>query len=175
MVTKADLVDAEMLARFANLKPEEVEDFRHSVAPNFVPEPWWSFDGQRIRDWKMWQEMQSLVQDTWDSGFTAEYVLSLLLNRALVTPHPDSHVLPYEIYPALPYQRAAMFLFNQSWRARTCNRPDCRKRFVAKRPNDQFCSDTCRDEFRRQYKAAHIREKRKQNRTKSHRRGARNA
>jgi hypothetical protein len=174
MATKSELIDADILARFAELTSEEVEDFRHSVAPGFVPEPWWEFDGQKIRDWKMWQEMQALVRDTWDAGFSGEYTISLLMNHAYVRDQaePDEgYVFPYEIYRAMPYQNAAMFLFNQSWRARRCNRPDCRKRFVAKEANDQFCSVECRKEFRRQYKAAHIRERRQAERkaTANHR------
>jgi hypothetical protein len=161
-VTKDELIDAEMLARFAELKPEEVEDFRHAVAPGFVPEPWWDFDGQRIQDWKMWQEMQDLVRQTWDSGFPVNYTLSVLLNHASAATEPESLLATTDIYRALPYQRATMFMFNQNWRARSCHH--CRKRFVAKKTNNQFCDDACRVEFRRQYKAAHIREKRKQNR-----------
>src|ERR1700721_1617935 len=75
---KNELIDAEMLARFAELKPEEVEDFRHSVAPGFVPEPWWDFNGYRIADWKIWQEMQDLLRNTWDAGFPTDYTLSIL-------------------------------------------------------------------------------------------------
>jgi hypothetical protein len=160
MTPKSDLIDAEMLARFAELKPEDVEEFRHSVAPGFVPEPWWSFDGQRIKGWKMWQEIQALVRDTWDAGFPPDHTLSVLVNYFSTATQPESHIEPALVYRALPYQRATMFLFNQCWRARRCQRPDCRKRFVAKTPNDQFCSDECRVEFRREYKAAHIRDRR---------------
>jgi hypothetical protein len=171
LALKNELVDAEMLARFAELKPEEVEDFRHSVAPGFVPEPWWDFDGRRIRDWKIWEEMQDLVQATWDSGFPTDYTLSILLNNFSTVTQPESSLTPTDIYRALPYQQATMFMFNQSWRARRCNH--CRKRFVARETNDQYCSETCRVDFRRQYKAAHIREKRKQSKRKSTKRGGR--
>lgn len=171
MATKAELIDAEMLARFAELKLEEVEEFRHSIAPGFVPEPWWDFDGRRIADWKIWQEMQELLRSTWDAGFPTDYTLSILLNHFSTATQPESFLASTDIYQGLPYQQATMFMFNQSWRARSCNRPDCRKRFVAKKTNEQFCSDNCRVEFRRQYKAAHIREKRKLNRKSRRRRG----
>jgi hypothetical protein len=164
--TKSELIDAEMLARFADLKPEEVEEFRHSVAPNFVPEPWWDSDGQRMKGWKIWQEMQGLVRSTWDSGFPTDYTLSVLLNHFSTATQPESFLTPTDIYRALPYQQAVMFIFNQSWRARSCHRTDCRKRFVAQSPNDQFCSNACRIEFRRRYKADYIRDKRKNSRRK---------
>jgi hypothetical protein len=173
LALKNELVDAEMLARFAELKPEEVEDFRHAVAPGFVPEPWWNLDGQRMRDWKRWQEMQALLKSTWDSGFPVSYTLSFLLNNFSTATEPESFLTPTDIFRALPYQEATMLLFNESWRARRCNRHQCRKRFVAKKPNDQFCSALCRVEFRRQYKAAHIREKRKQVKRKQSRHGGR--
>jgi hypothetical protein len=166
--TKSELIDAQMLARFADLKPEEVDEFRHSVAPNFVPEQWWDFDGRRIEGWKIWQEMQELVRDTWDAGFPTNYTLSVLLNHfsTATQTEPESLLASTDIFRALPYQSAVMFMFNQSWRARSCNRPECRKRFVAQSPNDQFCSDACRIEFRRRYKADYIREKRRHSRSK---------
>jgi hypothetical protein len=161
-----------MLARFAELKPEEVEDFRHSVAPGFVPELWWDAKGQRAPDLKIWQEMQTLVQSTWDSGFPTDYTLSILLNHFSTATHSDESFLAFtEIFRSLPYQQATMFMFNQSWRARRCNH--CHRRFVAKKPNDQYCGDACKIVFRRQYKAAHIREKRKQSKRKPTKRGGR--
>jgi hypothetical protein len=169
---KDELVDAGTLAQFAELKPEEVENFRHRVAPGFVPEQWWDSAGQRARDWKIWQEMQTLVRSAWDSGFPTDYALSILLNHFSTATHEDDSFLAFtEIFRSLPYQKATMFMFNQSWRARRCNQ--CRKRFVARETNDQFCSADCRVEFRRQYKAAHIREKRKQSKRKQTKRGGR--
>ncbi len=173
LALRDELVDAEMLARFAELKREEVEDFRHTVAPGFVPESWWGADGQRMAGWKIWQEMQTLVRSAWDSGFPTDYALSILLNHFSTDTQPESFLTSTDIFQALPYQQATMFMFNQSWRARRCNRPQCRKRFVAKKPNDQFCSADCRVMFRRQYKAAHIREKRKQSKRKPTKRGGR--
>lgn len=171
MATKDELVDAEMLARFAELKPEEVENFRHVVAQGFVPEQWWDLDGQRMAGWKIWQEMQRLLRSTWDAGFPTDYTLSILLNHFSTATQPESFLASADIFQALPYQQATMFLFNQSWRARSCHQ--CRKRFVAKEPNDQFCSGACRVDFRRRYKAAHIREKRKQSKRKPTKRGGR--
>jgi hypothetical protein len=174
LAIRDELVDAEMLARFAELKPEEVEDFRHTVAPGFVPDAWWDSAGQRAKDWKIWQEMQTLVRSAWDSGFPTDYALSILLNHFSTATHEDESFLAFtDIFRSLPYQQATMFMFNQSWRARRCNRPQCRKRFVAKKPNDQFCSEACRVEFRRHYKAAHIREKRKQSKRKQPKRAGR--
>jgi hypothetical protein len=42
-----------------------------------------------------------------------------------------------------PYQRAVLFLFEQSWRAKICAR--CRKRFIAVSPHTERCSLECRD------------------------------
>jgi len=171
LVIGDELVDAEMLARFAELKPEEVEDFRHAVAPGFVPEPWWDLSGQRMAGWKIWQEMQDLLRNTWDAGFPTDYTLSILLNHFSTATQPESFLASTDIFQALPYQQATMFMFNQSWRARRCNH--CHKRFVAREPNDQYCSEDCKNTFRREYKAAHIREKRKQSKRKQTKRGGR--
>lgn len=171
LVIRDELVDAEMLARFAELKKEEVEDFRHSVAPGFVPESWWDSDGRRMAGWKIWQEMQRLLQSTWDAGFPTDYALSIILNHFSTATQPESFLASTDIFQALPYQQATMFMFNQSWRARRCNH--CHKRFVAREPNDQYCSEVCKIIFRRQYKAAHIREKRKQSKRKPTKRGGR--
>ena len=174
LILRDELVDAGTLARFAELKPEEVEDFRHSVDTGFVPERWWTSDAQRMKGSKVWQEMQTLVRSAWDSGFPTDYALSILLNHPSTSTHEDESFLAFtDIFRSLPYQQATMFMFNQNWRARRCNRNQCRKRFAAKKPNDQFCSEACRAEFRRQYKAAHIREKRKQSKRKQTKRGGR--
>lgn len=163
---KNELADAEMLARFANLKPEEVEEFRHSVAPNFVPDIWWTEDARRIDDSqiegvKIWRAMQDLIHEAWTSGFEVNLTLSVLLNYTILAVEAASLIpgAPTSTFLAMPYQTAVMFLFNQSWRARTCNH--CHKPFVAHEPADQFCSKACKIEFRRRYKAAHIRERRK--------------
>jgi hypothetical protein len=172
-LTKDQWIAADALAQFAELKPEEVENFRHTVYRGFVPDPWWSLQGQRMRDWKRWQEMQALLQSTWDSGFPVSYTLSFLLNNFSTATEPESFLTPTDIFRALPYQEATMFLFNESWRARRCNRQQCRKRFVAMKPNDQYCSDDCKTIFRKQYKAAHIREKRKRIKRNQTKRGGR--
>lgn len=166
-----DLVDADVLARFANLKPEETEEFRQSVAPDFVPDFWWtedarSPDGTVLEGVKIWEAMQELLHATWASGFDTNDTLSVLLNYSSLELAPEMLLAPKtrstSTFQAWLYQRAAMFLFNQSWRARTCNQ--CRNLFVAHEPADQYCSATCKTEFRRQYKAAHIRERRNQER-----------
>src|ERR1700691_4042563 len=128
-VTKEQWVIADALAQFADLKPEDAENFRRSVYPGFVPEPWWDFEGWRNRDWKMWQEMQDHLRETWDAGFPTDYTLSFLIHHSSTATQPESDLSFVEIFRAMPYQQAAMFLFNESWRARICNQ--CRKRFVA--------------------------------------------
>ncbi len=169
-VTKEQRVIADALAQLADLKPEDAENFRRAVYPAFVPEPWWDFDGIRIADWKMWQEMQNHLRETWDAGFPADYVLTFLIIHSSTVTDPDTDSI-VEVYRSMPYQQAAMFLFNESWRARVCNQ--CRKRFVAVKPNDQYCSQRCKTDFRRHYKADYIREKRRQNKRKPTKRGGR--
>ena len=164
-MTKEQWVIADALAQFAELKPEDAENFRRAVYPGFVPEAWWDF-GARYRpdhpDWKRWQEMQHDLRGTWDARFPVNWTLSFLITESLAVREP-------EIFRALPYQEAAMFLFNESWRCRVCNQ--CRKRFVAVKPNDQYCSQRCKSDFRRHYKADYIRAKRKQNKRKPKRGG----
>ncbi len=41
----------------------------------------------------------------------------------------------------IPIQRAIVYLFENSWRARFC--AQCKKRFVAAEPRNKFCSDEC--------------------------------
>src|SRR5712664_2864764 len=50
---------------------------------------------------------------------------------------------PYgdERYQHIPMQRAIVYLFEHSWRARFC--AECNKRFVAAEPKNKFCSEQC--------------------------------
>jgi hypothetical protein len=41
----------------------------------------------------------------------------------------------------IPMQRAIVYLFEHSWRARFC--AECNKRFVAAEPKNKFCSESC--------------------------------
>jgi hypothetical protein len=154
-----EFADALLLAQFANLdngKPSEVENFRKSIAPGFIPEPWWDFEGRKWEGWKLWEEMQDLLRSTWDAGFPLDHTFSFITSAHSQRTNPEISGEAVDIIKALPYQRGAMFLFNESWRARRCERKECQKRFVAEKPNSSYCSHECYAEARRKYKADYI-------------------
>jgi hypothetical protein len=164
---KNELVDARTLALFSDLKPEDAERFRNSIAKNFIPESWWTLGGIKklpggaVTTSKIWQEWQSVLRSAWDSGFPTDYVVALLATYYQLEPlHEEFAEL--KIPDALPYQKALMILAVESWRARKCR---CGARFIAEKPNSLFCSHKCYLDFRREYKATYIRDMRKRQKT----------
>jgi hypothetical protein len=160
---KNELVDVKTLALFADLKPEDAETFRNSVAKDFIPELWWTrggiekLPGGAVTTSKIWQEWQSVLRTAWNSGFPTNYVVALLATYYQIEPE-DTSFEAVSIPVIRPYQKAVMILAVESWRARTCR---CGVRFVAEKPNSQFCSRKCYLDCRREYKATYIREMRR--------------
>ena len=83
---KSLLVDAKMLAAFANLEPADADSFRKAVAPDFVPAGFWaggtipiSPDATSIR---IWQTEQERLRSAWRSNFSLERCLDLILSAA---------------------------------------------------------------------------------------------
>lgn len=155
---KKILADADALAEFSNLEPDGVPRFQQKH-PDFVPQAWWNYQAKNSEE-KQWQMTQLFLRESWQKGFTGgmfsvmRLVLSVFspddlldsmfgfkLDRpafANISEVPDSHT---------PFQRAALFLFENSWRARFC--PVCKKRFVAAEAKTKFCSQQCSDESTR--------------------------
>jgi hypothetical protein len=63
--------------------------------------------------------------------------------KAKSFPVPSPHVRESDY---IPMQRAIVYLFEHSWRARFC--AECNKRFVAAEPKNKFCSEACSNENR---------------------------
>jgi hypothetical protein len=180
---KQDMNDAGTLARFANLEESEIGQFR-TANPQFLPK-WWDDSGNAREQnkgliWKYWQD---LLRKWWlrlQEGPSSKYSNFVL---ALVTYCADTESswdalgfvdTPFdtdvELVKALPYQRAVMFMALNPWRARICR---CGNRFIADKPNRQFCSDVCAWKFRKKKKREWIAAQRDRTRRKKRTRGVR--
>jgi len=162
---KSLLVDAKMLAEFANLEAAGADNFRNSVARDFVPEGFWA--GQVIAlspgamSKPIWQIEQQRLRDAWRSHFSPECCLNLIVLaaklsageqrmeqiRAQIEKMPNEEIPSVVAKPNLPrpkiwpYQHAVMLLALQPWRARICGK--CGKYFMKEKPRDRYCSKAC--------------------------------
>jgi hypothetical protein len=162
---KSLLVDAKMLAAFANLKSADADTFRNAVAPGFVPEGWWT--GQALPMMKgatsmpFWMIEQERLTDAWRSQFSPEACLDLIVSAAKESQLEKSLNQLTEQMPKMgneaasefiarqelpkpeiyPYQHVVMLLALQPWRARICEK--CGKYFVKDKPRDRYCSKPC--------------------------------
>jgi hypothetical protein len=147
---------ARVLAKFANLEPDGVENFR-KAHPDFVPQAWWDYrptamNGTPLPEMQ-WQINQKVLRDAWLFEFNlGQYDYVRLLTSVFD---------PNETYPPLferryrpisltawdlgdqlqyepPYYLAVKWLGGQGWRAKTCW--FCEKRFVAEHSKTKFCS-----------------------------------
>lgn len=163
--SKSSLVDAEMLAKFSNLAPAQVDEFRNSIAPDFLPADYWNAPSITVvgDPESPWQWLQHGVQDAW-ANFSLDRSIQLItavdkyskLEQRLqqIPKISNQEILTIEL-PAPEvwgFQRAVMFLAVNSWRARFCL--GCGKRFVATKPRSTYCTDTCFKENRKDVKRA---------------------
>lgn len=148
-------VDAQTLAQFADLKQEELEEFRHQIDSGFLPEESWSGSPQGI-----WALLQEKLRAAWRSGFTAEDTIELVSDVARlstmlrrldeVTRMSDAEAT--QAIQSLPrmesytFQRVIMMLHLEPWRAQIC--PICGKHWVKNVQRDRLCSTECRTEAR---------------------------
>jgi hypothetical protein len=157
-VEKSLLVDAKMLAVFANLKPTEAEQFRHAVAPHFVPDSFWSEANPGAIFNSVWRTEQARLRNAWRSRFSPERCLELIVATAKLSnleeihdqqlehiermpievPNPEKNLPDRYIWP---YQHVVMLLAMQPWRARICAK--CGKYFIKVDPRDRYCSKAC--------------------------------
>jgi hypothetical protein len=148
------LVDAEMLARFSNLKPSEVEEFRNRVCRDFLPDDFWRLLSARVGDLpdtplETWRRMQQSVQDMWAKRFPLEGSIQLITRAghdseqakilARSERKSNEEIAATEQPQVWPFQRAVMYLAVNSWRARFC--PACGSRFVALTPKSTYCTE----------------------------------
>jgi hypothetical protein len=81
-------------------------------------------------------------------GITADFSKGRIevsqTGRVIQLPHRSPYV--DERKQHIPMQRAIVYLFENSWRARFC--AECKKRFVAAEPKTKFCSEPCSHENR---------------------------
>ena len=181
------LRDAQALAEFSNLEPNRVEWFRNNY-PEFAPESWWDY---QFKGEKQWQLTQKLLRHSWENQFGdgiyslidllgsvtdplriadaeragEQAVKKMLAERAGVPFKGADNETPrsrLDIY--VPLQRAIVYLFENSWRARFC--AECKKRFVAAEPKNKFCSERCSHENRTRQKREWFRKHGKQWRRK---------
>jgi len=156
------------LAKFANLKPEGVEEFKKL---NFLPpEAWPGMPAVVLaphtlpnsEEVFLWQTFQDLVRDLW-RGFSFEQCLQLVvsidrfsqqtkrLEQLFQQPNEEIQKLIDEGPPRAetwPIQKAIWFLSVNPWRARYCE--VCGQPFAIITPNNnrrqRHCSTACRDE-----------------------------
>jgi hypothetical protein len=158
------LIDGQMLAAFSNLAPEEVDVFRNSVAPDFLPSSLWDLTHIESTALPAWQLIQQKLREAWTKRFPLDLSIELIsdiyrysqqhkfwdqLQQMSNREITRASVPATEVWP---FQRAVMFLAVNSWRARFCLR--CGKRFVAAKPKSTYCSDDCFKESRKGAKRA---------------------
>lgn len=84
--------------------------------------------------------------------------------RSITLPPRSPYGYGHEDEQDIPMQRAIVYLFENSWRARFC--AECNKRFVAAEPKNKFCSDKCSHENRNRQKREWFKENGKEWRRK---------
>lgn len=169
MSSKADrdsFNDAVVLAAFANLRDEEVENFRRNY-PDFVPGAWWDYRSQ-----EQWKFSQGWVRAAWEQWGTGTG-LGVFKTVALITSVFD----PNELFetefgtgeqPAFagiesltekqyPFHKAVEYLNQQPWRARKCE--NCGRYIVVRVAKTKYCDrDDCGNNIREQrHRAAKLR------------------
>lgn len=80
MKSKSILVDALTLARFSNLKPAQVDDFRNNVGKDFLPDIWEkrAFGPEQLDGMMAWEEIQGLLRQGWKRRFPLEESVTLI-------------------------------------------------------------------------------------------------
>jgi hypothetical protein len=164
-MNKGLVVDAEILAAFANLGPSDADKFRNEVARDFVPEGFWAGLAHSMQPGatagRIWHVEQQRLRDAWRSQFSPERCIDLIASAAKLSEREQwleqtteqVLIMPNEQIPGFlakqsvpkpriwPYQHAVMLLALQPWRARICGK--CGMYFVKKKPRDRYCSKAC--------------------------------
>lgn len=147
---------AQTLAEFAGLSPTGVDAFRTSHR-GFVPKVWWEY---RLSDGRLlWQVNQGFLREAWGKHFDIGQFELMRLLTSVFDPASMTDVMfrtknrpafatvqemPEELYP---YQQAVLFLKEQNWRTRFCER--CGSSFVAGHNQQTYCGNACSSESRK--------------------------
>jgi hypothetical protein len=167
------LLDADDLARFANLETDEdAASFQRrttgrDTGPDFAPATWWNYratdSNGRLLAKKQWQFTQGLVREAWDQQFQSEVGLFDLARLLLsvfdpedllenLIPIPSNAYRPrYADVGALAeeqgFHMAIRYLAGgPSWRLKKCENENCGRRFVADHNERKCCSTQCSSE-----------------------------
>jgi ribosomal protein S27AE len=168
MKAMAVLMDADDLARFANLeKDEDAASFQRNTTgrdtgPDFAPAAWWNYQatdssGKPLSE-KQWRFTQRLVREVWDHQFQSEVGLFDLVRLLLSVFNPEDlleNLIPIPSDPYRPpyagvgaladeygFHKAIRYLAGgPSWRIKTCE--ECGGRFVADHNERKRCSTRC--------------------------------
>ena len=137
---------ARLLAEFANLEAESVEEFR-SASKNhreFLPNIWWtmSASNQSLGTHKTWVAERDRLRAAWDAEFPADKTLELATSLVFLSAHALSSDSTEEMEntprKVWPYQRAVLYLHVNAWRAKKCEW--CGRRFIGEHPKARFCA-----------------------------------
>jgi hypothetical protein len=168
------LLDADDLARFANLRTDEdAASFRRNTTgrdtgPDFAPAAWWNYratdsSGKPLGE-KQWRFTQSLVREAWDQQFQSEVGLFDLARLLLsvfdpndllqnIIAIPSNAYLPQyadvgAIAEEYGFHKAIRYLAGgPSWRMKKCENENCGRRFVADHNERKCCSTRCSSEY----------------------------
>jgi hypothetical protein len=168
------LLDADDLARFANLETEEDAaslqraTSSRDTGPDFAPATWWNYratdsNGRPLAE-KQWRFTQRLVREAWDQQFQSEVALFDLARLLLSVFDPEAlleNIIPIPSNPYLPryadvgelaeeygFHKAILYLAGgPSWRMKECKNDNCGRRFVADHNERKCCSTRCSSEY----------------------------
>lgn len=150
MKAEKTLIAADLLAEFANLKPEDMPAFRLKIqGSDFIPNAWWDY-----RRGKQWSLNQQWLREAWDAKFEN---LNLFNKLRLITSvfepadtldslmgikrEPDRQSAfadPTEMSREYGYHQALQYLMEHQWAAKKCG--ECGGYFVANHNARKFCS-----------------------------------
>ncbi len=154
-----NLKAARALAAFLDLESDssQVDEFRRKH-PDFMSPLWWKIGRQ-------WQFKQAQFRKVWDEGFPQLGVLHLVSDASVfegskvitraVTESGSvlEKVTSGEEYAhSFAYKKALLFLFTESWRAKTCRYEQCQRHSIAEKPGNRFHSPECAAKYRKTYK-----------------------
>jgi hypothetical protein len=171
MSLREKIRDAQVLAAFANLTEQGTAYFRRNY-PDFAPRTWWDYsptDNKGRPDGKLWITNQSWLREAWKNKFEIDQFRLMRLLTSVFDPddlfevnlgvHPWPCFAHIGSFPGTmdPYWRAVLFLNEQKWRARLCER--CKLPFVAGHSKQKYCGEqwgedreTCFDLVRKEQK-----------------------
>jgi hypothetical protein len=151
------------LAECANVRPDRKawSHFRKRW-PNFFPKAEYELaegDSRSVRDYPRW------LHDVW-LGDSAPLLQLLGIKAEPKMPGDHSQALDIHLIPAqffadwdegvfryhgmCSFQRALYLLFQESWRARVCEK--CDAKFIARRVAQRYCTTDCSDDIQRELK-----------------------